>query len=174
VSPAIPKIVAAFGKKRAYLVAGAVAVLGGIGIALAPPSVLALPLICFAVYGIGIAAVQSLMWALQADTVEYGEWASGVRAEGSNYAALSFTRKVGQGIGGALAAYSIGLGGYVAGAPTQLPGALDAIRYVTGGGTALFVAIGAAVMLVYPLTEERFREIVVDLAERAPEHSAGR
>ena len=55
------------------------------------------------------------MWALQADTVEYGEWESGVRTEGTNYAALSFTRKVGQGIGGAVAAYGIGLGGYVAG-----------------------------------------------------------
>jgi glucuronide carrier protein len=96
-----------------------------------------LPLVCFAVYGIGIAAVQSLMWALQADTVEYGEWKSGLRTEGTNYAALSFTRKVGQGIGGALAAYGIGLGGYVARSPTQSPGALDAIRHITGWGPAL-------------------------------------
>jgi glucuronide carrier protein len=169
VSPAIPKIVRTFGKKRAYIVAGAIGVLGGVGIALAPPSVLVLPLVFFAVYGIGIAAVQSLMWALQADTVEYGEWESGVRTEGTNYAALSFTRKVGQGIGGAFAAYSIGFGGYIAGSSTQTPAALDTIRYITGGGTALFVGIGAAIMLVYPLTEDRFRDIVDDLTTRRRE-----
>lgn len=164
VSPAIPKIVETVGKKRAYLVAGVITAVGGAGIALAPPSVLVLPLVCFAVYGIGIAAVQSLMWALQADTVEYGEWKSGVRTEGTNYAALSFTRKVGQGIGGALAAYGIGLGGYVARSPTQSPAALDAIRHITGWGPALFIGVGAAIMLVYPLTEERFRAIVVEVA----------
>lgn len=164
VSPAIPKIVETVGKKRAYLVAGLITVVGGAGIALAPPSVLVLPLICFAVYGIGIAAVQALMWALQADTVEYGEWKSGVRTEGTNYAALSFTRKVGQGIGGALAAYGIGLGGYIARSPTQSPAALDAIRHITGWGPALFIGAGTAIMLAYPLTEERFRAIVVEVA----------
>jgi Na+/melibiose symporter-like transporter len=51
--PLIPKIVEAFGKKRAYTSAGALTVLGGLGIALSPPSVLAWPLISFAVHGIG-------------------------------------------------------------------------------------------------------------------------
>jgi glucuronide carrier protein len=37
VSPAIPKIVETFGKKRAYIVTGAIAVLGGLGIALLHP-----------------------------------------------------------------------------------------------------------------------------------------
>ena len=166
VSPAIPKIVETAGKKRAYLVAGVVAVAGGAGIALTPPTVPVLPFVFFAVYGVGIAAVQALMWALQADTVEYGEWESGVRTEGTNYAALSFTRKVGQGIGGAVAAYGIGLGGYVAGSARQTPGALDTIRYLTGGASALFIAIGTVIMLAYPLTEERFRTMIVETAAR--------
>jgi glucuronide carrier protein len=166
VSPAIPKIVETFGKKRAYVAAGVVTALGAVGIALTPPSVLALALVFFAVYGAGIAAVQNLIFALQADTVEYGEWETGVRTEGSNYAILSFSRKVGQGIGGAIAAFGIGVGGYIAGAATQSPGALDAIRYLTGLGPALFVGIGAAIMLAYPLTEERFREVVREIAFR--------
>ena len=83
VSPAIPKIVESFGKKRAYGAAGVVTGLGGVGIALSPPSVLVLALVFFAVYGAGIAAVQNLIFALQADTVEYGEWETGARTEGS-------------------------------------------------------------------------------------------
>ena len=166
VSPVIPKIVETVGKKRAYLVAGIVSVAGGVGIALTVPTVPVLPFVFFAVYGIGIAALQALMWALQADTVEYGEWESGVRTEGSNYAALSFTRKVGQGIGGAVAAYGIGLGGYVAGSARQTPGALDTIRYLTGGASALFVGVGTVIMFAYPLTEERFRTMIAETAAR--------
>ena len=174
VSPAIPKIVETFGKKRAYVAAGVVTALGAVGIALTPPSVLALALVFFAVYGAGIAAVQNLIFALQADTVEYGEWETGVRTEGSNYAVLSFSRKVGQGIGGGLAAFGIGVGGYVAGAAMQSPGALDVIRYLTGFGPAVFVGIGAAIMLAYPLTEERFGEVVRQIAFRRAERGRRR
>ena len=173
VSPAIPRIVESFGKKRAYVVAGVVTVVGGVGVALSPPSVPALVFVLFAVYGAGIAAVQNLIFALQADTVEYGEWETGVRTEGSNYAALSFSRKVGQGIGGGLAAFGIGVGGYVAGAATQSQGAIDSIRYITGFGPALFVGIGAAIMLAYPLTEERFQEVVRKIAFRRAERTPG-
>ncbi len=166
VSPVIPRIVETFGKKRAYVAAGIVTAAGAGGIALTPPSVRALAFVFFAVYGVGIAAVQNLIFALQADTVEYGEWEIGVRTEGSNYSILSFSRKVGQGIGGAVAAFGIGVGGYVAGAPSQSPEALDAIRHLTGWGPALFVGIGVAIMLAYPLTEERFREVVRRIALR--------
>jgi glucuronide carrier protein len=75
--------------------AGIVRAAGAAGIAPTPPSVLALALVFFVLYGVGIAAVQNLMFALQADTVEYGEWAIGVRTEGSNYAILSVSRCVG-------------------------------------------------------------------------------
>jgi hypothetical protein len=53
--------------------------------------------------------------------VEYGEWETDVRTEGSNYAIPSFSRKVGQGIRGGIAAFGIGVGGYVAGAVMQSP-----------------------------------------------------
>jgi|tagenome__1003787_1003787.scaffolds.fasta_scaffold19155430_2 Na+/melibiose symporter-like transporter len=58
------------------------------------------------------------------------------------------------------------LGGYVAGSARQTPGALDTIRYLTGGATAFFIAVGTVVMLAYPLTEERFRTMIVETAAR--------
>jgi glucuronide carrier protein len=85
--------------------------------------------------------------------------------------ALVFFAVYGAGIGGALAAFGIGVGGYVAGAATQSPGAIDAIRYLTGFGPALFVGIGAAIMLAYPLTEERFGEVVREFAFRRAERT---
>jgi glucuronide carrier protein len=165
-APLLPRIVRTFGKKRAYVVCGIITVVGSIGIALSPPSIPVLAFISFAIYGVGLAVVQALMWTLETDTVEYGEWKSGARTEGSNYALLSFARKVGQGVGGGIAAWGIGFGGYAAGAATQSTTALNTIRWVTGGAPAVFVGIGAAIMLAYPLTEQRFQEMVSEVALR--------
>ena len=166
---AVPNAVEALGKRRAYLASGVIAVVGGIGVAMAPGSVPAIGITAFGVLGFGMGAINTLVFALQADTVDYGEWKSGVRAEGSNYAVLSFTRKTGQGLGGAAAAYTIGLGGYVSGAESQPDGAETAIRVAAGALPAGFILASAAVMLAYPLSERVFRRIVAELAERRAE-----
>src|SRR2546423_1404708 len=106
------------------------------------------------------------MWTMEADTVEFGEWRTGARTEGSNYALLSFARKVGQGFGGGIGAWGIGLGGYVAGAATQSSTALETIRWVTGAAPAVFAGIGAAIIVAYPLTEQRFQDMVSEVALR--------
>jgi Na+/melibiose symporter-like transporter len=79
---------------------------------------------------------------------------------------LSFIRKTGQGIGGAVAACIIGLGGYIATAKTQAGSALTSIRVAAGIIPATLFLAAAAVMLVYPLTEKAFRAIVAEMAER--------
>jgi len=162
----IPRAVAAVGKKRAYVVAGGVAALGAAGFALAPSSAPAIGITCYGILGLGFGAINALIFALQADTVDFGEWKSGVRAEGASYSVLSFTRKAGQGIGGAAAAYTIGFGGYVSGAATQSDAALTSIRVAAGIVPAVAVVAATAVMLAYPLTEQAFRTTVAELAER--------
>jgi len=162
----IPKAVETAGKRRTYLVAGVIAAAGGVGVALAPGSTPAIGIACFGVLGFGLGTINTLIFALQADTVDYGEWKSGVRAEGGSYSVLSFTRKAGQGIGGGLAAFTIGIGGYVSGAVSQSSGAVDSIRVAAGLLPAAFFLGAAAVMLAYPLTESAFRKVVAELAER--------
>ena len=116
--------------------------------------------------GFGLGLLNTLTFALQADTVDYGEWQSGARAEGSSYAVLSFVRKIGQAVGGAAAAYTIGLGGYVSGAANQTDGAVWSIRIAAGVVPAIAIAAAGIVMLVYPLTEDVFRRIVAETAQR--------
>jgi glucuronide carrier protein len=162
----VPAAVNRFGKKRAFVVAAAIAAVAAVGFALSPSSAPALGIACYGVLGIGFGAINALIFALQADTVEYGEWKSGVRAEGTNYALLSFMRKAGQGIGGAAAAYTIGIGGYVSGAANQTDGAITSIKVAAGIVPAVAVVAAMVVMLSYPLTEKAFRGVVADLAER--------
>ena len=165
-SALVPKAVDTAGKKRTFLVAGVIAAASAVGFALAPRSAPAIAFVCYGVLGIGLGAINTLIFALQADTVDYGEWNSGIRAEGGSYSVLSFTRKTGQGIGGAVAAYTLGLGGYVSGAGTQTGSALTSIRVAAGIIPAAFMLAATAVMLVYPLTEKAFRAIIAEMAER--------
>ena len=162
----IPHFVRTIGKKRAYLAFGAIAIAGGIGLAVAPRSAPIVAFCFFFVLGVGVGGVNTLMWALEADTVEYGEWKTGVRTEGTTYALFSFTRKMGQAIGGAAAAYTIGFGGYVAQAETQPGSAITAIKVAAGVVPAAMILIALAIMFAYPLTEARFRDIVREVAQR--------
>lgn len=162
----IPRVVRAVGKKPAYLSASVLAIVAAVGIALTPSTNPTLAIVFFGIYGVGLAAVNTLMWAFEADTVEYGEWRTGVRTEGTTYAVFSFTRKVGQAVGGAAAAYGLGFVGYVAHQETQTQATQDGIRFVAGFVPAFFILVGVLIMIAYPLTERRFTTLVAEVAAR--------
>ncbi len=162
----VPRLVARIGKQRVYQTLGAIAALSGIAVAFAPASVPAIAIVAFAFFGIGLGGVNTVAFALQADTVEYGEWKTGSRTEGATYSVFSFTRKVGQAIGAAAASYTIGLGGYVSGAAGQPDSAVTAIKTAAGLVPAAFILAAIATMSAYPLTETRFREILHEVAQR--------
>ena len=165
-STLVPKAVLTHGKKKVYVMFGLVAVAGAIGVLLAPASVPALGIFFYGVIGAGFGAVNNLIFAFQPDTVDFGEWKSGIRAEGASYSLLSFTRKVGQGIGGAAAAYTISLGGYVSDAAEQTDAAITSIKVAIGAVPAVVMVAAMLIMLVYPLTEKALSKVVADLNER--------
>jgi glucuronide carrier protein len=165
-SLAVPKAVQAMGKKRTYLIAAVITAAAGIGVAVSPGSIPLIGIACYGVFGFGSGLINALIFAFQPDTVDYGEWKSDVRAEGSSYSVLSFTRKAGQGVGGGLAAYTIGLGGYVSGAATQTSSALTSIRVAVGIVPAAAALAAGTVMLAYPLTEKALRHMVEEMTER--------
>jgi glucuronide carrier protein len=162
----VPTIVRRFGKRNGYIAGGVVMIIGGLVVFFAPPGAVPVAFAGLVLCQIGIALVNMLVWALEADTVEYGEWKTGVRAEGIIYALFSFTRKTGQAVGGALAAYALALGGYAAGAQVQSDSAEWGIRAAAGLLPAVAALIAIAVMFFYPLTDARHREIIAEIAQR--------
>lgn len=165
-SPLTPGIVSRFGKKPGFTGGGLVLIVGCLGSMFAPSSLPTAAIGSFGLSGLGLGVVSTLMWSFEADAVEYGEWLTGVRAEGSTYAVYSFVRKVSQALGGAAASYTIGLAGYVGGAEVQGGSALWGIRAAAGIVPAVLTAVGIAIMVAYPLTERRFREITEEMRER--------
>ena len=166
----IPAIVRRLGKRNGYIVLGVVGLIAGVILAFAPPSVPLIAVAGFLLLGIGLGGVNTLMWALEADTVEYGEWKTGIRTEGTTYALFSFTRKMGQAIGGAAGAYALGIVAFNSqwakdGTP-QAPETVAGIQLWTGGLVTGFIVLSLLIMWFYPLTDKVFRQIVGEIAAR--------
>ena len=169
----IPKIVRMFGKRNGFIALGFVGVVAGLILAYLPPSVPTLSLLGFFLLGIGMGGVNTLMWALEADTVEYGEWKTGIRTEGTTYAMFSFTRKMGQALGGAAGAFALGFVGFSSVAAkeggAQTAEAVDGVQLATGLLTAGFILVSLLIMWFYPLTDKVFKQIVGEIAARRAE-----
>jgi glucuronide carrier protein len=120
-----------------------------------------------------VVGVNIVVWALEADTVEYGEWKTGVRSEGIIYSLFSFTRKTGQAIGGALAGYAIAWGGYNGHAAQQSAQAVLGIQIAAGLIPAVLAIAAGVIMFFYDLTDERHAKIVAEIRERHVQAGAG-
>jgi glucuronide carrier protein len=163
-APFIPKLVDRFGKKAIFQYCGIFTVVGGLALFFAPTGLAAPALIFLGIKGIGAALINTVMFGLEADTVEYGEWRSGQRSEGATYAVFSFTRKITQSIGGSLGAAALAVGGYLSATqavpnPVQPESAILAIKATMGLIPALAAAVAMLIFWKYPLTDQRFREI---------------
>jgi glucuronide carrier protein len=164
VTPLIPMIIDRFGKKNVFQYCGLFTIVGGVGLFLAPANMLWLVLVTLAVKGAGASLINTLMFGLEADTVEYGEWQTGKRSEGATYALFSFVRKVTQSIGGAVGAWALAAGGYIAASsvnpnPIQPDSAILAIKATIGLLPAAAALIAMLIFVKYPLTDARFKEI---------------
>ena len=67
---------------------------------------------CAVIKGIGSATLSGTLFAMIADTIEYGHWKPGTRVEGMLYSSTPFGAKVGAGVGGAVALAVIGAVSY--------------------------------------------------------------
>lgn len=163
---AMPKLVTAFGKKKLYIVFSALVVLGDVIVSSIPREMVWLGFVGLMIALLGVLGNNVVVFALEADTVEYGEWKTGVRSEGSIYAVFSFTRKCGQAIGGALAGWALSIGGYVSGATDQTAEAIGGIQFAAGYVPAILALIATAIMIKYPLTEKAHTGIMEQIKIR--------
>jgi GPH family glycoside/pentoside/hexuronide:cation symporter len=103
-----------------------------------------------------------LLWAKMADTVDYGQWRTGVRTTGMVYSSIIFFIKMGIAVGGALGGWLLAGIGYQADlAQTEETKAGLLLAF------SLYPAIGslivAVVMSAYKLNTEKVEEITRDL-----------
>jgi len=161
----VPPIAKRMGKRKTYLAGAFGGCVAGIALYLTPTDQVALIFLVSWVGSIMFAAPTVMGWSMLPDAVDYAELRSGVRADGAIYAATSFFQKMAMALGGAGAALILAATGYVPNAP-QTPEALGGILFMVALGPVLLFVLGAAAMLFYPLTDEKFTDVTTALAEQ--------
>ncbi len=125
-----------------------------------------------AIFAIGIASevfaafLPTLFFAMLGDAADYSEFVNGRRATGLVYAAGSFATKFGGGIAGAIIGAILGYFGYNGVDPSTYAAAQEGMVMLMSWVPAVIVVLGAAVMLIYPLSQDKQTEITVELERR--------
>ena len=115
--PFIKKIVGKWGKKEASVAGAAVSLVGGVLMFIFPlisdkNLALVIYIAALCVFGLGMGVYTCVSWALMADAIDYNEWKTGKREEGTVYSLHSFFRKLAQGIGPSIVLLIMGVLGY--------------------------------------------------------------
>ncbi|KDV97787.1 sugar (Glycoside-Pentoside-Hexuronide) transporter domain protein [Escherichia coli 2-156-04_S1_C3] len=161
----MPASVRRFGKKKVYIGGLLIWVLGDLlNYFFGGGSVSFVAFSCLAFFG--SAFVNSLNWALVSDTVEYGEWRTGVRSEGTVYTGFTFFRKVSQALAGFFPGWMLTQIGYVPNV-AQADHTIEGLRqlifiYPSALAVVTIVAMGC----FYSLNEKMYVRIVEEIEAR--------
>lgn len=120
-----------------------------------------------AIIGFGTGATYLGFWSMMPDTVEYGEWRTGIRSEGAVFGFVSLIQKAGLGLAAALLGELLGAIGYRANA-VQSAETLAAMRLIMIPGAATLGLTAAAIIAFYPIDAAFHGRLLRDIADRAP------
>ncbi len=170
--PFVRKIVGKYGKKEAVAVGATVSIIGyGLLVILPMMPNMSGVLVWVGgslIAGIGGAIYTCVSWSLMADAMDYGEWKTGVREEGTTYALHSFFRKLAQGVGPSVGMFvAAALGYFEANGGNQIFEIALKMRYQAA---AFYFASGIlqfiGLVLIYNLDKKTLATVQSDLAAR--------
>lgn len=163
----MPFLIKKFGKRNVALVGSALYTAAQALVLVAPLSVPWL-MFCAALKGATMSTLTATIFAMVADTIEYGQWKTGVRVEGTLYSATTFGAKIGAGVGMALASSILGAAGYDGLAAVQGEAAMDAIARLFLVAPILITVFIPIVLYFYKL-DTIYPQVMKDLAAREQE-----
>ena len=190
-TPLARKMVMKYGKKELSIVGSICYIIGGLLLFAAPLGIIpaaegstGLDLIVYIVaqliMALGMGIYSTVSWAMMGDAIDYNEWKTGKREEGTVYSLHSFFRKLAQGVGPALALTIMQGMGYVNNSAPDASGKFTAIDVtlfswdfavqVRGlvavlymiAGVMMFIGLG----LVYNLDKKTLNKMTEELATR--------
>ena len=174
-TPLARKMVAKFGKKELATFGSIISIVAAAGLFIITPGNTTLDLILYIVfqlfYSLGLGIYSTVSWAMMGDAIDYNEWKTGTREEGTVYSLHSFFRKLAQGVGPALVlVIMVALGYNGANEGNQLWEVAVNMRYLVAATflfSALLQFIGLGV--IYNLDKKTLDKMNTELAERKGE-----
>ncbi|NNK47986.1 MAG: hypothetical protein HKP01_03865, partial [Gemmatimonadetes bacterium] len=156
------RIARRFGKIRAYISLLTMASLAWAAQYFVPAASVSTLFAIEAVGALLAGPLDAIAFAMFADAADHSEWKTGRRATGLVMAVASFGRKAGWAVGGALGGFMLAWYGYMPN-EAQSPETIDGIRLMLTWVPAVAGLLGGAVLLFYPLSERKVREISLAL-----------
>lgn len=172
--PFIKKLVNKYGKKEAASYGAFASMLGSIVMFIFPlvPNkgiALGIYMISLSIFGLGMGIYTCVSWAFMADAIDYNEWKTGKREEGTVYSLHSFFRKLAQGIGPSIVLLIMGALGYVSELGTEgqsLATATNMCWLVAGLYCFSGIVMWVAIKYIYNLDKATLEQMNKELAER--------
>ncbi len=171
-TPLARKMVTKYGKKELATV-GAIASMVACGLMLVLPITpdnkgMVIYVVCQLINSLGMGIYSTVSWAMMGDAIDYNEWKTGTREEGTVYALHSFFRKLAQGLGPALAlVIMVGLGYVGADKGNQTMEVATNMRYLVAA-LYLFSAVlqFVGLSLIYNLDKKTLGKMQEELAAK--------
>lgn len=162
-----PLLLRRFGKRNMSLVGACVALVGHLMFFLNPYSVSWMFFSCI-IRGIGLAPLNSIIFGLLGDVIEFGQWKTHLRQESLIFAGGSVGAKVGGGMASAALTGLLQYAGYISstsGAAVQPQSAIDMIVNIYKFGPVLVWIVAIIVLSLYKL-DGKYPKIMQELSER--------
>jgi GPH family glycoside/pentoside/hexuronide:cation symporter len=117
---------------------------------------------------LGQTAFTMLIWALVSDCLDYSEWKTGMRSDGSMYSMYTFSRKIGSTIASTGIAAGLGMVGYVSGENVvQTEEAVRGIYYLCNAiPTVCYALILIGIGLIFNLNKKKTDQMYAEMAAR--------
>jgi GPH family glycoside/pentoside/hexuronide:cation symporter len=166
--PFVPKIIGKWGYKGPGLVGMGVGIVRSIICYLLGTNIWAITVVGM-IGGVFSATMGIAGIAMISDALEYGDWKFDRRLEGLGTAAYSFSTKAGPAIGGMVGTALLALVNLDTTLPRgadQSPQAIAMIRFMMYILPAILTGVQFILMFFYPLTKEKYAQIVKEIEER--------
>ena len=178
-TPLARKMVARYGKKELATFGSLCSLLAAAALFIVIPNNTGLDLVLYIVaqliYSLGLGIYSTVSWAMMGDAIDYNEWKTGGREEGTVYSLHSFFRKLAQGVGPALVLVVMVALGYVGeNEGNQLWEVAVRMRYLVAGTFLLsavmqFIGLG----LIYNIDKKTLAEMNAALGRDGETVDAG-
>ena len=165
IMPFLPKLSEKFGKKNIYLAGTVLVIIPLFALLFVPATNIPLIMGLLLMNTLFSAIPMAMSWAMIPDCVEYGEWKTNMRGEGTVSSTLTFVNKFGMAIGGALVGLILGIVGYMPN-QDQTPAVLQSITILKFGAPILGYICSLVSMSFYNINNDFFKKMTTEIAAR--------
>ncbi|MCH7695040.1 MAG: MFS transporter [Proteobacteria bacterium] len=171
VVPVCIKLTTIMSKRFIWIMSGLFTITGLVIVYLMPPTAITGIVIGYIVLAIGTNAFLMNYYSMLADTVEYGEWKTGVRCEAGLFGFVAFAQKASVGVGASLIGFLLGHFGFIANT-IQTPETLQGIKLSVTLIPCLGILASMFLMIFYPINAALHKKMSEEIAAR--NNDAGR